>query len=60
MKANPDKSHFICSTDDRVNIVAKNQEIYNSPCDKLLGVTLTQNLRLRLTLMAFAKKHTLS
>ena len=37
MKANPDKSHFICSADDKVNIIVENQKICNSPCEKLLG-----------------------
>ena len=38
MKANQDKCHFICSTDDKVNITAENQKICNIPCEKLLGV----------------------
>ena len=38
MKANPDKCHFICSTNDTVNIIVENQEICNNPCKKLLGV----------------------
>ena len=38
MKANPDKCHFICSTDDKVNITVENQKMCNSPCKKLLGV----------------------
>ena len=38
MKTNPDKCHFICSTDDKSNIIAENQEICNSPCEKLLGI----------------------
>ena len=38
MKANPDKCHFICSTDDKVNITVENQKMCNSPCEKLLGV----------------------
>ena len=27
MKANPDKCHFICSTDDKVNITVENQKM---------------------------------
>ena len=30
MKANPGKCHFICSTDDKVNIIVENQIICNS------------------------------
>ena len=35
MKANPDKCHFLCSTDENVNIIFENQKICNSPCEKL-------------------------
>ena len=35
MKANPDKCHFICSTDDKVSIIAENQKICSSPYEKL-------------------------
>ena len=38
MKANPDKCHFLCSTDENVKIIVENQKICNSPCEKLLGV----------------------
>ena len=37
MKANPDKCHFICSTDDKVNITVEKQKMCNSLCEKLLG-----------------------
>ena len=30
MKANPDKCHFICSTNDTVNLTVENQVIDNS------------------------------
>ena len=43
MKANPDKCHFICSTDDKENIIVENRKIYNSPCEKLLGVRFDPN-----------------
>ena len=49
MKANPDKCHFICSIDDKVNIIVENQNLCNSPCEKLLGVRL----------ITFAKKQAL-
>ena len=35
MKANAEKCHFICSTDDKVNIIVENLKICNSPCEKL-------------------------
>ena len=41
MKANADKCHFTCSTDEKVNITVENQKMCNSPCEKLLGVNLT-------------------
>ena len=44
MKANPGKCHFICSIDDKVNIIIENQEICNSPCKKLLGVRFFSEL----------------
>ena len=28
MKADPDKCHFICSTDDKVRIIVENKKIY--------------------------------
>ena len=44
MKANQDKCHFICSTEDKVNIIVDNQKICNSPCEKLLGVRFDSKL----------------
>ena len=38
VKANTEKCHFICSTDDKVNIIVENQKICNSPCKRFLGV----------------------
>ena len=38
MKANPDKYHFICSNNDKVNLIVENQIINNNKCEKLLGV----------------------
>ena len=37
MKANPDKCHFICSSNKKLNIVTEHT-ISNSNCEKLLGV----------------------
>ena len=44
MKANPDKCHFICSTNDTVNLTVENQIIYNSTYEKLFGVKLDYKL----------------
>ena len=44
MKAYPNKCHFICSTDDKVNIIVENQKKFNSPCEKLLGVIFNSKL----------------
>ena len=35
IKANPDKCHFICSTNGAVNLIVENQIIDNSKCEKL-------------------------
>ena len=44
MKANPDKCNFICSTDDKVNIIVENQKISNRPYEKLFGVRFDSKL----------------
>ena len=44
MKTNPDKCHFICSVDDKVNITVENQKLCNSLCEKLLGVRFDSKL----------------
>ena len=44
MKANPDKCHFICSSNKKLNIVIKDQTISNSNCEKLLHVLLDSKL----------------
>ena len=44
MKANPDKRHFVCSIDGKVNITGENQKICNSPCEKLLGIRFDSKL----------------
>ena len=44
MKANPDKCHFICSTDDEVNIIVENQKICNSLFEELVGVRFDSKL----------------
>ena len=44
MKANPDKCHFICSSNDKLNFVIEDQTISNSNWEKLLGVMLHSKL----------------
>ena len=44
MKANPYSCHFICSTNDTVNLIVENQIIDNSTCEKLLGVKFDYEL----------------
>ena len=36
MKSNPDKCHFICTTNDTINVIVEKQIIVNSKCEKLL------------------------
>ena len=38
MKANLEKCHFICSSNDTVNLIVENQMIDNSNCEQLLTV----------------------
>ena len=38
MKANSDKCHYICNTDDKVNLGVENHAVFNSPCEIRLGV----------------------
>ena len=44
MKANPDKCHFISSSNEKLNIVIEDQTISNSNFEKLLGVLLDSKL----------------
>ena len=37
MKVNPDNCHFICSTDDKVNIIVQIQKLFSKTCEILLG-----------------------
>ena len=38
------KCHFTCSTNDTVNLIAKNQAVDNSTCEKLIGVKFDYKL----------------
>ena len=40
MKANPDKCHFLCSSNREVSLTIANQIIKNSKFEKLLGIKL--------------------
>ena len=44
MKANPDKCHFICSSNLKTSIMIENRQINNSTCEKLLGVFFDSKL----------------
>ena len=44
MKANPDKSHCICSTNDTVNLIVENEVINNSKCEESRGVKFDYKL----------------
>ena len=44
MKANAGKCHFICSSNQKANLTAENQEIVSSACVKLLGVKINFKL----------------
>ena len=44
MKANPDKFHFLCSSNSEVSLSIENQQIKNSKFEKLLGYKLDSKL----------------
>ena len=44
MKANPDKCHFICSSNSELSLTVENEQIKNSKCQKLLGVKIDSKL----------------
>ena len=56
MKANPDKGHFICSTNDTVNLIAENQIIDNSKWEKLLVVKFDYKLTFNANIDDICKK----
>ena len=43
-KVNPEKCHFICSTNDTVSLIVEDRVINNSKCEKLLGVKFNHKL----------------
>ena len=44
MKANPDKCHFLCSSNREVSLTIENQIIKKSKFEKLLGIKLDSKL----------------
>ena len=44
MKANPDKRHFLCSSNREVSLTIETQIIKNSQFEKLLGIKLDSKL----------------
>ena len=56
MKANPDKCHFICSTNDTVNLIVENQITDNSKCEKSLGVKFDYKLTFNAHIDEICKK----
>ena len=56
LKANLDKCHFICSTNDKVNLIVENQIIDNSKCEKLLCVKFDYKLTLNAHIDEICKK----
>ena len=43
MKVNPDKYHYICSTNDTINLIIADQIIDNSKCENFLVWNLVIN-----------------
>ena len=56
MKANPDKCHFLCSSNSNKSIMIENEEICNSYCEKLLGVYFDRNLTFHSHIKNICKK----
>ena len=44
MKANPDKCHFLCNSNNEVSLTIETQKIRNSKFEKLLGIKLGSKL----------------
>lgn len=56
MKANPDKCHLICSTDDQIGLTIKNEVIKNSKCRKVLGIKFDNRLTFKNHIDSICKK----
>ena len=44
MKANADKCHLICSSNQKANLTVENEEIANNICVKVLGVKIDSHV----------------
>ena len=56
MKANPDKCHFLCSSNTEVSLDVENEKIENSNCQKLLGVKLDSKLNFNSKIQGLCRK----
>ena len=56
MKANPDKCHLICSTDEQISLNVENEVIKNSKCRKLLGIKFDNKLTFKTHIDDICKK----
>ena len=56
MKANPDNSHFICSSSVKATITKENKQIRNSSCKKLLSVFFDSKLTFQSHIENICKK----
>ena len=56
MKANPDKCHLICSTDNQINLNDESEVIKNSKCRKLLGIKFPNRLTFKNNIDDICKK----
>ena len=58
IKANPDKCHFICSSNLKTSIMIENHQIHNKTCEKLLGVIFDSKLTFQTLIDNICKKAT--
>ena len=56
MKADPDKCHFLMSSDENINLIIEDQAISNSNCQKLLGIKIDNKLSFNEHLDEMCKK----
>ena len=56
MKANPDKCHFLMSSDENINLMIEDHAISNSKCQKLLGIKIDNKLSFNEHLDEMCKK----
>ena len=56
MKANPDKRHFLCSSNREVSLTIETQIIKNSKFEKLLGIKLDSKLNFNSHIHDICKK----